>query len=88
MDLSKLYYDCIGEELSPRHVDDFGRCLETMFNRKDRPRYYKALSLRYSGNTLKFIGEELGIGKERVRQIICKAIKMIQHRLMHGGWDR
>ena len=41
-------------------------------------RYYRIAGLRHSGLTLQAIGEEVGLSRERVRQIICIGARRVR----------
>jgi DNA-directed RNA polymerase sigma subunit (sigma70/sigma32) len=64
---------------------------------KDWPRYALALDMRLEGKTLDEIGDHLGVGKERARQMIKLAKAQLAYRVFRGlprplppvpGWMR
>ena len=85
--LERLYNDLTGENLSIPRAQLFEDKIKKMFVRIGREREYRILVLRYNGNTLETIGHEIGLSKGRIRQIIDKAKKRIQHRMI-WGWNR
>ena len=60
----------------------------------DWPRYAKALDMRLEGATLEAISQELGVSRERVRQILPIAARRLAYRVFVGvkpfewEWDK
>lgn len=51
---------------------------------RDWPRYARALDMRLDGALLTDIAQELGVSKERARQMVSDARKQLAYRVFKG----
>jgi len=60
----------------------------------DWPRYARALDLHLAGRTLQQIGDELGVTRQRARQMVMIAKRRLAYRVFydvpkhHWTWDK
>ena len=67
-----------GETCHPKHIEEFFLRI-TQVLKTIHPKITNVLLKRYSGETYAMIGTDIGLSRERARQMVAKGIKILQH---------